>query len=305
MSLHHFAALDFIQASTGTSESWTDENTGVSGCSQVDFLASLSVRPGDEEARRMTVISGRKCCALYPKRGPLGSLVRMLLVSSQWNSSTVFLKWTPKAMPLASSERLVIGWDDLSQTKRWQILKRSITTSSRFLFRLSVSMPNTEEIESSLWPTPNVDATGGTGTAKQALKAVMGQKRPSGSKIQKRLKDMAKLFPTPKASQHGPDFGKLERSKTGLSLETLVQLLPTPTCQDARNNGGPSQDARNTRPLNAVAGGSLNPPWVEWLMGYPTGWTDLKGLATPSSRSNSSKSCGRSSRSKKKKSAKK
>ena len=26
------------------------------------------------------------------------------------------------------------------------------------------------------------------------------------------------------------------------------------------------------------AGGSLNPDWVEWLMGWPLGWTDLKPL---------------------------
>ena len=26
--------------------------------------------------------------------------------------------------------------------------------------------------------------------------------------------------------------------------------------------------------------GQLNPTWVEWLMGWPTGWTDLKPLAT-------------------------
>ena len=25
-----------------------------------------------------------------------------------------------------------------------------------------------------------------------------------------------------------------------------------------------------------ATGGSLNPQWVEWLMGYPEGWTDLK-----------------------------
>jgi DNA (cytosine-5)-methyltransferase 1 len=25
------------------------------------------------------------------------------------------------------------------------------------------------------------------------------------------------------------------------------------------------------------ATGSLNPAWVEWLMGYPEGWTDLEG----------------------------
>jgi hypothetical protein len=26
--------------------------------------------------------------------------------------------------------------------------------------------------------------------------------------------------------------------------------------------------------------GKLNPQWVEWLMGYPVGWTDLKGSET-------------------------
>ena len=30
-------------------------------------------------------------------------------------------------------------------------------------------------------------------------------------------------------------------------------------------------------------GGTLNPTWVEWLMGYPTGWTDLSPSETASS----------------------
>ena len=55
-----------------------------------------------------------------------------------------------------------------------------------------------------------------------------------------------------------------------------VKMWPTPTTQDAANNGGPSQYKRNSLPLNAAVGGSLNPQWVEWLMGYPEGWTDLK-----------------------------
>lgn len=29
--------------------------------------------------------------------------------------------------------------------------------------------------------------------------------------------------------------------------------------------------------------GQLNPPWVEWLMGFPIGWTDLGDSETPSS----------------------
>lgn len=54
--------------------------------------------------------------------------------------------------------------------------------------------------------------------------------------------------------------------------------LNTPTAQDAKNNGSPSQLDRDS--LNAQVGGSLNPEWVEWLQGWPIGWTDLKPLAT-------------------------
>lgn len=31
-----------------------------------------------------------------------------------------------------------------------------------------------------------------------------------------------------------------------------------------------------------LSGGRLNPTWVEWLMGFPLGWTALKPLETPS-----------------------
>jgi len=67
------------------------------------------------------------------------------------------------------------------------------------------------------------------------------------------------------------------RNKNGsssyLGLAQTVSMLPTPTTQDAANNGGPSQYNRNSLPLNAVVGGALNPMWVEWLMGYPQNWT--------------------------------
>ena len=59
-----------------------------------------------------------------------------------------------------------------------------------------------------------------------------------------------------------------------------IQTYPTPTCQDAKNNGSPSQKRRRTPPLNAVCGGPLNPGFVEWLMGWPIGWTDLEPLGT-------------------------
>jgi len=36
--------------------------------------------------------------------------------------------------------------------------------------------------------------------------------------------------------------------------------------------------------LSAATGGQLNPPWVEWLMGFPIGWTDLEGECEAQSR---------------------
>jgi hypothetical protein len=53
---------------------------------------------------------------------------------------------------------------------------------------------------------------------------------------------------------------------------------PTPTAHNAKEAGYPSEHNRNTPTLAAQAGGSLNPTWVEWLIGWPLGWTDLGPL---------------------------
>jgi hypothetical protein len=93
-----------------------------------------------------------------------------------------------------------------------------------------------------------------------------------------------KLWPTPNASDNRPratEASTARRRVLGkqISLEAAVKF-PTPTAQDASNNGGPAQMERNALPLNAVAGGALNPMWVEWLMGWPLGWTDCGASAT-------------------------
>lgn len=73
-------------------------------------------------------------------------------------------------------------------------------------------------------------------------------------------------------------------NKKGLSsnagLSNMVQFYPTPTAQDAKNlTLPPSQKDRDSIPgmlLKEGITGKLNPEWVEWLMGYPIGWTELK-----------------------------
>jgi hypothetical protein len=40
------------------------------------------------------------------------------------------------------------------------------------------------------------------------------------------------------------------------------------------------------------AGGRLNPVWIEWLMGFPTNWTECEVSETPSSPKSQSGSGG-------------
>lgn len=83
-----------------------------------------------------------------------------------------------------------------------------------------------------------------------------------------------RTWPTPTAD----DANNVTRTSgafQSLSRAAQQTQLPTPTTQDAHNNGAPSQLERNAPPRNAVVGGKLNADWVELLMGWPAGWTAL------------------------------
>ena len=64
----------------------------------------------------------------------------------------------------------------------------------------------------------------------------------------------------------------------------LSEQVPTPTVCGNYNRKGASKtsgDGLATYVKNMLAiGGQLSPPWVEWLMGWPIGWTDLSALET-------------------------
>lgn len=88
-------------------------------------------------------------------------------------------------------------------------------------------------------------------------------------------------WPTPRANESTETWEAIQKRKkrTGnaqINLTALVKLWPTPTSRMYKDNGkSPSELNRNSETLATKAGGQLNPQWVEWLMGFPLGWTDL------------------------------
>jgi len=127
------------------------------------------------------------------------------------------------------------------------------------------------------WPTPNVPSGGRVLPEDVIWKGSTAYSPITGRKMQVGLEHAAKNWPTPsKADGTG---GPNARDSDGRPhLSSIAAKWPTPKARDHRTPGGKSENARNTPDLPTQVGGSLNPPWVAWLMGWPIGWTDLKPL---------------------------
>jgi DNA (cytosine-5)-methyltransferase 1 len=114
----------------------------------------------------------------------------------------------------------------------------------------------------------------------QETKTMEGAQNGTNQEHEIDLPILALLYPTPTVNGNHNCSGASKNSENGLA--TLAKLYPTPTANDAKNNNPPSQKTENGRhsdQLNVIAGGALNPAWVEWLMGFPIGWTDLSNVA--------------------------
>ena len=138
---------------------------------------------------------------------------------------------------------------------------------SHLLFQLAPSMPRTAGIASGLWATPSAaDSVGSTGEGQG-----------------KSLRTDVRMWPTP-----------IAHKKDWWSTPTTSDSKGAPKNRFAgaeHSHGNLSEQVRD-----APSSGQLNPQWVEWLMGYPEGWTELKPSEMPLSRKSSRKSAKPSSR---------
>jgi hypothetical protein len=96
------------------------------------------------------------------------------------------------------------------------------------------------------------------------------------------------MWPTPTSSTGGPSKNPNNpRGKHGGNpLETAVAMWPTPRASEYKDTGpvGSKSHSHMQEKKYLCAAvkdpeqplGMLNPQWVEWLMGYPLGWTSLE-----------------------------
>lgn len=262
-----------------------------------DSLASLSVQPGSEKARKMTATSGQRCLESYRRLLPAGSSVRtlaaFLLGTAEWYSTKCLLTWKPR-----------------------------VTKSGRTLFQLAVSVPRTGETESGLLPTPRVsEAEGAPVKNVERSNGSFSRVNRKGVRFGVKVKDVlaSGLIPTVRANEakgsaYQYDRGDHNRPRptlTGLlatpqardwrsakrvnshspykMLNEEIAMLPTPATRDYKGAGKQGQDTvdsvieRGARKgqLGEKTGRKLQPAFALWMMGYPEDWCDLKDGEMP------------------------
>lgn len=137
---------------------------------------------------------------------------------------------------------------------------------------------------SGTWPTWGIALDGACGELPTLERCTSGSESSSSPDA----------WPTPTTRDHKDGSAKACRNvpANGL-LGRVVHQWPTPhaSCSTGPGSGPNKTGGEN---LQTAAGGALNPTWVEWLMGFPLGWTALEPSETPSSPSKRTRSLPKS-----------
>ena len=154
--------------------------------------------------------------------------------------------------------------------------------------RMSVRPINVTECGS--WLTPASDT--GLGENQETFLKRMGDRSNRCAQSLPAQVRMPHTWPTPTSSEHKYRLtGNTQQSKC-LGAIARREAIGTPTqrkwgtprCfmqKDALTDRGKGNLGEQVNEIHKVKQtGQLNPSWVEWLMGWPIGWTDLKPLET-------------------------
>ena len=212
--------------------------------------------------------------------------------------------WQPSTEILGADQLTFFAEDSHAKTSLQQVKEQELPGNVRDYGRnmrdslarcgLDLSLPKThhcfglEDLElcSKTWPRWGI--------------MLDGECSELGLSVRRTSETESGSWPTPKAGDSKGQQWRTNQAKgNNLPREIAVRNWPTPCTRDYKGINSPEVltrkdgKSRMDQLPNAVAYGGtqtqqkghLNPPWVEWLMGWPIGWTDLKPLETDKFRS--------------------
>jgi hypothetical protein len=200
----------------------------------------------------------------------------------KWRAS--FTKYDPDSCSWRTHQcSLLGGLDEFLETwPQWGLMRDGECWEQQMLAQ---TIRGTESgLLENKWPTPLTQDSYERSAWKIIAQANEGGK--ARMTLTRKVKYLEKMS-TPLASDW-KDSGASQGNRKSLNLGTQVHW-PTPrTAGMCGGTGSWELLNKNTtkeeaRKMGAGNGGSLNPTWVEWLMGWPLGWTDLNPLATDKS----------------------
>lgn len=169
---------------------------------------------------------------------------RMTVISGQ-----KCLESSVRSGPLGLLEKMLLTSSIWHSTRCFLAWKISATKQGRLYFRLVPSKPRTGGTDARLWPTPKATDYKGSGPA--------GSKCAEHDMKKRNLKGVVMYYPTPTTgAELCGGTGNYNQLK---ALEEVGEITEEERKSMAAGNGG-----------------QLNPDWVEAMMGFSPGWTELE-----------------------------
>jgi hypothetical protein len=271
-----------------------------------DFLVNPSHAPENGRTKTTTGISGQNFRGWSPKLDLVGLWLRTYLESSILPGTRFVRIWSGRATPsgfFVMKLRLSEPRTGERESSLWRTPKAddpnhgSVSCEAvwkKLEKRQTIRLQDQVD-HPALFRTP--DAGCGRGAqSKERFAESLEKHRPLtlNDQVAHLLSGQIHLFPTPRAAdgvkgqRTKEGVGKEANQGHGIDLPTYTQLYPTATVHGNDNKKGSSARSGNglatfVKQRIMPAGGALNPAWVEWLMGFPAGWTEPGGDANPTS----------------------
>jgi DNA (cytosine-5)-methyltransferase 1 len=279
-------------------------------------LVNLLVKQASGEVKKIRATCGRGFEKPLANYNPDTQSWKMLEDISLWGDSPSLVNLPPSGMTRSGVLYLRPAWEPIigeTASSSWPTptaVTRPMEGNVR-LYRAKIEAGEMTEAEAEailgksvwkaqgkvkeMWPTPTTQEV-----EHPEIKLTKTGRRKSKDGTTSHslgLADAVLQWPTPTARDWKGAAGFKDQNRNLADLTFRAQILdghrtwPTPThgklaggsgafqkIADLCSDGKISDEERKA--MQAGNGGSLNPMWVEWLMGFPPGWTDLKDSET-------------------------